>query len=381
MKRILSGHPWIYDNEIKSVSPDVNDGDIVDIFDWRNKFVGKGYFNSKSRIRIRILTRTDTEIDRSFFEAKLRGILRRKKEYRNGSFRLIHSEGDGIPGLIVDKYSNFLVIQVNTLGMMKLKSIVVDVLVDLLNPRGIYEKSDSPSLKKEGVKEEKGWIYLDGPSLIPFEYEGIKFFADVEKGQKTGFFLDQRGNALLLRKYAESKRCLDVFSYHANFAMNLLKGGAIHVELVETSKRANDNVELMMKINDFKNFKIIDENAFDYLRKLDREKERYDIVVLDPPAFAKSNSNKEDALRGYKEINLRAMKILRNGGILATSSCSQVVKREEFENVLKSAAKDVKKKLILLHRGGQPPDHTILLNVDETEYLKFYIFKVVDLGF
>ncbi len=282
--------------------------------------------------------------------------------------------------MIVDKYGEYLVIQIGTLGMEKLKPYIIDSLIEIFSPKGIYEKSDFPAREREGLKKVREWIYGSGPELIPFEMNGLKFYADT-LGQKTGAFLDQRENALLLKGISEGKKILDVFSYTGNFSLHALKFGAKHVTLVDYSERALEIANLILKENGFEGkYTLVHDNAFDYLRRLYKDGSfEYEMIILDPPAFAKSYEERKDAYRGYKEINLRSMKLLRKGGLLVTSSCSRVVTEQDFLIVLYDAASDSKVKLKLLKKGSQPPDHAPTLNIFETFYLKFFIFFVENL--
>ena len=377
--RIKNGHPWIYENEIERVEGNYEDGDIVDIFYHSLDFLGKGYINSKSKIRVRLLTRKNLKIDKEFFTNKLKKILsiKRKLVKDTEGFRVVFSESDGLPGLIVDKFGDYLIVQIGSLGMEKLKKYIIDALVEVLSPKGIYEKSDYAAREREGLKVFRGWIYKNGPELIEFKMNGLTFYADT-LGQKTGFFLDQRENVQLIKDFAENKEILDVFSYTGNFSVHALKYGAKHTILVDYSKRALEIADITLKKNGFKRkYELINANAFDFLRKLQKEGENlFDVVILDPPAFAKSYDDIKKAYRGYKEINLRAMKLLKEGGILITASCSRVVTEQDFLVVLYDAASDTKKNLQILQRGGQPPDHAPTLNIFETFYLKFFIFKV-----
>lgn len=379
--RISNGHPWVYSNEIEEILEEPYDGEIVTILNSSHQFVGKGFFNSNSIIKVRLITRRNETIDKAFFEMRLKEALKRRFHYsKREAFRVSHAEADGLPGLVIDKYGDYLVFQTNSLGMHKLIPIITDVAIRIFEPKGIFLKNDSPTLEKEGIEKFKGWIYGKGPEIVEFEtQDGLKMYADISQGQKTGFFLDQIENSKLLSKYSFGKRCLDVFSYTGNFALRMLKGGAIQVDLVDISKRALEISEKVFKENDLQNFFMVESNAFDFLKRLDRNGEKYDLISLDPPPFARSRSAIENAFKGYKEINLRAMKLLKSPGILATSSCSQSVMRSEFERVLYSAAIDTRKRITILHRGGQPIDHPVVMNILESDYLKFYILLVEDL--
>ena len=377
--RIRNGHPWIYDGEIDKIEGEFSDGDVVDVFYHSRDFLGRGYINSKSRIRIRLLTRKYEEINKDFFLKRIEKIVSWKKRLikDTDAFRVVFSEADGLPGLVVDKYSDYLVIQIGTLGMERQKINIIDALVEKFDPKGIYEKSDYAAREKEGLEKFRGWLYKNGPELIEFHSNGLKFYADT-KGQKTGAFLDQRENAKLIEDFVRDETVLDVFSYTGNFAAHALKYGAKHVTLVDYSERVLEIARRVLEENGFSGkYDLILGNAFDKLREIDRSGEkRYGVVILDPPAFAKSASDKRSAYRGYKEINLRAMRILPSGGTLITSSCSRVVSEQEFMIVLYDAASDTKRRIRILRKGSQPPDHSPQLNIFETFYLKFFVLRV-----
>ncbi|MDN5325060.1 MAG: rRNA (cytosine1962-C5)-methyltransferase [Thermosipho sp. (in: thermotogales)] len=376
--RIKNGHPWIYENEIESLDENIKNGDIVDVFNHENHFIGKGYINFNSKIRVRLLTRKNEKIDKEFFKKRLLDALKRRRTNEE-SFRVVFSEADNLPGLIVDKFDKFLIMEINTLGIEKFKTQIIDILKDFFNPLGIYEKSDSSSRLKEGLNIRTEWVYGKGPELIPFEINGIKFFADT-KGQKTGAFLDQRFNALSLKNYIDKDKIgLDCFCYTGNFGLHMLKFGAKHVTFVDYSQRAIEITKLTLKENGFDNYELIVGNAFDILKNFDKNSMYFDVISIDPPSFAKSASNKTSALRGYKEINLRAMKILKNNGILATSSCTQVISESEFINTIFSSASDLNKLARVLYKGGQPYDHPQVLNIFETQYLKFLLLEIENL--
>lgn len=376
--RLQSGHPWIYENEIGRVEGDYENGDLVDVFRPDGSFFGKGYVNDRSLIRVRLLTRKNEKIDEAFFEERIKRALELRKRLvkDTDAFRVVHSEGDFLPGLVVDKYRDYLVVQFTTLGMEKLKEKVIDSLLKIFEPAGIYEKSVGSFREKEGLQDFEGWIYGNGPELIEFEMNGLKFLADL-KGQKTGAFLDQRENARMVMDFSDGKVCLDVFSYTGNFAAHLLRGGAKHVTLIDYSERALEVAKEILKMNGFEGkFELINANAFDLLKVFDKDGKVFDLVVLDPPSFAKSAKSLENAKRGYKEVNLRAVRILKKPGILVTSSCTQVVSEETFKEILVEVSQDTKTILTVLKRGGQPSDHPVTLNIPETNYLKFFILQV-----
>ncbi|MGC9795993.1 class I SAM-dependent rRNA methyltransferase [Fervidobacterium riparium] len=375
-RRVLSGHPWIYDNEIERIEGSFDDGDVVGIYTFANQFLGIGYINTKSKITIRILSRKPAEIDQEFVKNRiLEAIKNRYNLAKENAFRVIFGEADGMPGLIVDKFGEYISVQFNTLGINKLRSYILRALIEIFNPLGIFERTEGSAVRKEGLEEFSGWIYGSGPELIPFEINGIKFFADT-KGQKTGAFLDQRENAKKLMEFAEEKNCLDCFSYTGNFGMHLLKGGAKHVTFVDYSERTIDVAKEIAKMNGFKNCEFVVANVFDFLKNQYENARKYDIIVLDPPSFAKSATSRDAAFKGYKEINYRSMKLVKDSGILATASCTQVVSQSEFESILVDSAIDARVVLRLLHRGGQPIDHPQIYNILETMYLKFLILQV-----
>ncbi|ANQ53113.1 SAM-dependent methyltransferase [Thermosipho sp. 1063] len=372
--RIKNGHPWIYENEIERIEGIPENGGIVNVFNHEKSFLGKGYINFNSKIRVRILTRKAETIGKNFIKKRFLEALERRHT-KEKSFRVIFSEADNLSGLIVDKFQDYIVLEINTLGIEKLKNHILDVIIELFNPKGIFEKSDSNSREKEGLKKYSGWIYKSGPELIPFELNDLKFFADTQ-GQKTGAFLDQRLNVKSLERYSKDKVCLDAFCYTGNFGMHMLLYGAKYVTFLDYSQRAIDIVNLIAKENGFKNYETIVGNAFDILKQFDKTSKYFDVVSIDPPSFAKKGSNKKSALKGYKEINLRAMRILKNHGILATSSCTQIISEEEFDNIIFSAGIDTSSITRVMHRGAQPYDHPYVLNILETKYLKFRLLEI-----
>jgi 23S rRNA (cytosine1962-C5)-methyltransferase len=368
-------HPWIFQAEIAKMEGEFEDGDIVNVHLSNGKFYGVGYINTKSKITIRLLSLQPMSIEQ-MMDQRIAEAIRRREVLPVGreAHRLVNGEADGLPGLVVDKYRDYLVLQINTLGMEKLKDLVVEKLKKYASPLGIYEKSDAPTRLKEGLKESCGWLLGNGPEIIYFEQEGLLLAADL-KGQKTGAFLDQLHNSRLCSAFAKDRVCLDVFSYTGNFALHLLKAGAQFVVLIDYSERSLSIAEQLLRLNGFSNYRIIQANAFDWLKENSRF-ERFDLVVLDPPSFAKTSTSKDSALRGHKEINLRGMKILKKPGILATASCTQVISEQEFESLLNDAANDSKVLLSVLYKGGQGLDHPFLLEVPETRYLKFIITEV-----
>ncbi|MCS7201509.1 MAG: class I SAM-dependent rRNA methyltransferase [Dictyoglomus sp.] len=378
-KKIVRGSPWIYDNEILKIEGKISPGDIVDIYDFSKSFLGKGYINPHSKIRVRVLSRKEEEIDKDFFKNRiLQAWEYRKKLVDTRSCRVVFAEADFIPGLIVDKFEDVLVIQTLSLGIDRFKETIVEVLDELFQPRGIYERNDVPVRELEGLPQTKGFLKGNFDTQVEIEENGLKIIVDIEKGQKTGYFLDQRENRLALRGLVDGAEVLDVFSYTGSFALHALKFGAEKVVVVDSSNFALELAKKNTEINGFSNkVEFIEENAFDLLRKFQKEGRFFDVVILDPPAFAKSQKDLENAIRGYKEINLRAMKIIRDGGFLITCSCSQHVTLEIFQNIIESAGYDANRILRLIDFRYQAKDHPILLSHPESLYLKCGIYQVL----
>lgn len=354
---------------------------MVDIFHDK-KFIGIGYYNSNSIIRVRVITRKKCEINKEFIKNKIEQSVKLRDEIlgRDSSYRVIFGKADGFPGLIVDKFAGYLSIQINTLGIYRLKDMIISTLIEIFNPAGIFEKDDEKSAEKEGFEPIDGWIYKNGPELIKFDMNGINFLADT-KGQKTGFFLDQRINGMNTVKFSNDKIVLDAFTYTGNFGLHALKGGAKFVTFMDYSARALEVMQEAAKLNGYTKdrFEVINGNSFDILRKFDDAGRKFDVTIIDPPSMAKNRSSKENAIKGYKELNLRAMKITNEGGYLSTSSCTQLVNEQEFKDVIIRAAEDTKKSLKIVFRGTQPVDHPVLMNVNETEYLKHFFVQVTSL--
>lgn len=371
-RRLRVGHLWVFSNEIAEIKDLASDGEIVDIRDSRGSFVARGYINRHSLISARILTYRDEPIDRDFFLKRIRAALDRRKRLTPclTSLRLIHSEGDFLPGLIVDRYEDTLSIQTQTLGMERWKDVICDILEELLKPRVIVERNDTSIRKLEGLPEQKGVIRGTEDTKLVIGENGNRFLVDLLEGQKTGFFLDQRENRERLREYVKGKRVLDCFCYSGGWSMYAAQGGAAEVVGVDTSQGAVDLAAENARINGYEVCKFIKGDVFDLLRNMEKKGERFDVIVLDPPAFVKSKKEINDAIRGYKEINMTAMKLLQDGGILVTSSCSHHIERELFTDILVKAARDAGKTARLLEFRSQGRDHPVLMPMKETEYLK-----------
>ena len=390
---IKSGHPWIYHTELVEGEAGCNDGALVDIISPRGRYLGTGFFNSHSKIRVRLLsTNANDRFDEAFWERRLRYAWEYRKTVMGDDLaccRVIFGEADSFPGLTVDRFNDILVTQTLSLGVEQRKSMLFPLLVRILREdgqdiRGVYERNDVAIREREGMEQNKGFFPLDG-SPVPESTQteivenGIRYLVDFENGQKTGFFLDQKYNRQAVARLSRGKRVLDCFTHTGSFGLNAAKGGAAHVRCVDISESAVD----MARENACRNG-LLDRmdfeaaNVFDLLPSLPcGSKSDYDFVILDPPAFTKSRQTVDHAIRGYKEINLRAMKLLPRGGYLATCSCSHCMTDALFRDMLRSAAFDAGVSLRQIEARQQSPDHPILWNVPETDYLKFYLFQIV----
>ena len=384
-KSVLMRHPWIFSGAIERIDRDVNPGDIVDIYDYTGRFLAKGYINPKSQIIVRILTWNQDEDPSSeeFLFNRLKNAIDIRMNHFDQSitnaFRLVNSEADFLPGLIVDKYDDTIVIQILTLGMEMLRDKIIKLLIDLLSPKCIYERSDTQIRKKEGLSPKKALIYGDVRDRIEILENGFRFLVDVQNGQKTGFYLDQRDNRKELLNFCKGKRVLNCFAYTGAFSVYALKGGADQVINVEFSPYAIELGKEIMELNSFnkRSQEFIEGDAFNVLRKMKKKKERFDVIILDPPKFAHTQGKIENALRGYKDINLQAMHIIKPGGILFTFSCSGAVSPELFSKTITWAAMDAKRDVQVIKRLGQPIDHPYLTSFLESEYLKGLICRVI----
>ena len=389
-----NGHPWVFGEEVTKVEGTYTNGDLVDVVTNKGKYLGTGFVNDKSKIRVRIIsTNTNDKFDEAFWERRLRYAL----EYRRTVMgeqdfkccRLIFGEADQFPGLTVDRFNDLIVTQTLSLGIELRKEMLFNLLIKILqemgeNIRGLFERNDVKIRLLEGMEEGKAWFATPllpnhGPVTTEIVENGIKYTVDVENGQKTGFFLDQKYNRQAVAKIAKGKHVLDCFTHTGSFALNAAQGGAASVTAVDISAEAVRMADHNAKINGYDHvMKGLEANVFDLLSELfNNHSHAYDFIILDPPAFTKSGSTVKNAIRGYKEIILKAMKLLPRGGYLATCSCSHFMKEELFVEMLKDAARDANVSLRQIEARQQSPDHPILWNVPETYYLKFYIFQVV----
>lgn len=383
---ILGGHPWVYDTEITKADCPENGG-LTDVLGMKGNYLGTGVFSGQSKIRVRLLSRNaNDKFDESFWERRIRYAWDYRKTVMGpdrNCCRVIFGEADHFPGLTVDRFEDVLVTQTLSFGMDRLKPLIFPILRRVLSGdgpiRGIYERNDVAIREREGLEQYKGWFLpeADGPTSTEITENGIRYRVDFEDGQKTGYFLDQKYNRQAVAKLAAGRRVLDCFTHTGSFALNAAKGGAAHVHAVDISESAVELARENAALNGLeKNMSFQAANVFDLLPTLEGKQE-YDFVILDPPAFTKSRKTVDAAARGYKEINLRAMRLLPRGGYLATCSCSHFMTPALFEKMLRDAAKDAYVELRQIEMRQQSPDHPILWNVPETDYLKFYLFQVV----
>ena len=377
--RVRGGHPWIYASEIEKVEGAFENGDIVDVADFRGKFIGRGFYNPQSQISLRILTRNDEPCDRDFFARRIQEAWDYRKLLCDPmSCRLIYSESDFLPGLVVDKFADVLVLQSLSLGIDRIKDMICDLLMEIVQPVGIWERSDVPVRRLEGLEQTTGLLRGEVPDEVDMVENGIHFLVDVKHGQKTGFFLDQKQNRAALEPLCRDARVLDCFCHNGSFSLHAAKYGASSVLGVDISEEALEVARRNAVLNGFGNVTFEAHNCFDLLHELTETGEKFDLVILDPPAFTKNKAAVQSALRGYKEINLRGMKLVRPGGFLVTCSCSQHVLPEMFQDVINQAARDTKKRIRLVEYRTQGYDHPILPQSVETRYLKTMILQVME---
>lgn len=376
-QRVLGGHPWVFRSDIER-EDGAADGLPVRVLTSAGRFLAMAVYNPRSQISLRILSRRDEPIDGAF----IRGRVRRALDYRRrfadlNSCRLIFAESDGLPAVIADKFGDVIVLQILCLGMERFKGDIVDALAQELSPRGIYERNDVPVRELEGLSQQTGLLFGEVPDRVEMQENGVRFLVDVKEGQKTGFFLDQKENRAAIAPFVSGMRVLDCFTHTGSFALHAARYGAAEVTGVDISEHACacalENAHLN-GVEDRVRFECA--NAFDFLRAHQTAKEQYDVVILDPPAFTKTRSAVEGALRGYKEINLRGMKLTRDGGFFITCSCSQHVTPDLFRGMLLEAQKDARVQLRQIEWRTQGRDHPILLASPETQYLKCGIFQV-----
>lgn len=377
--RVLLGHPWIFSNEIDLMDDELQPGDIAEVLTAEKKFIGKGYVNPQSRIPVRLLTRDSHEnIDSQFFHRK----IEQAWEYRKRigyveNCRLIFGEADGLPQLIIDKFNDYFVIQTLALGIDRWKPEIVAALEKIFRPKGIFERNDVPVRELEGMEQKKGFLSAPFDTRIPITENGLKFIVDIEKGQKTGYFLDQRDNRRAIRHIVKGADVLGAFCYTGTFEIHAAHYGAKHVLGLDISENAVQQARENATLNNLTNISFQAVNAFDALKQWTKEDRRWDVVMLDPPSFTKTRDNIQKAISGYKEINLRGMKLIKPGGFLVTSSCTNLVQPDLFYEIIEMAAKDARRTLRQVTFQAQSADHPILRGLENTNYLKFLIVQVL----
>lgn len=375
-KRIIAGHPWVYANEVLKIEGKDTQGSIAKVLANNGKFVGYGYINHLSKIIVRILSRDEAPIDYDFFYKRIKESNDRRIElgYSN-NYRAVFGENDLLPGLIVDKYGDYLSVQFLSLGMDIRKEMIVDILVKIFNPKGIYERSDVSVREKEGLHQVKGILYGEFDPKVPIVENGIKMIVDLENGQKTGYFLDQKENRDNLKYYVKDKEVLDCFCNVGGFSLCASRYGAKKVTAVDISETAISQVKEHALINDFKNIETVCDDVFEVLRRYRHEKRKFDVIVLDPPAFTKSKDTVKAGYQGYRDINTLALKLLNRGGILITCSCSQHLTLNLFLEMIKESAAYANVNAQMVELRTQGKDHASLIGSDEGLYLKLAVIR------
>lgn len=375
--RVFSGHPWVFRSDIASVDKSVLPGDAVSVFTRQGRFVARAVYNPLSQIALRILSLQDEPIDEAFIRGRVKRVLDYRRLFADmTSCRLIHAEADGLPAIVVDSFGGVLSLQCLSRGMAQFQQTIVNALVDELSPQGIYERNDVPVRKLEGLEERTGLLYGQVPDRVEMQENGIRILVDVKKGQKTGYFLDQKENRAAIAPFVKDATVLDCFTHTGSFALHAAHYGAQDVTGVDTSQYACGYAEENARLNGFENVRFVAANAFDLLADQSQQGIQYDVIILDPPAFAKSRSNIPAATKGYKEINLRALKMLRDGGYLITCSCSQHIVPTMFRAIVLQAAQDANVRLMQVEFRSQGRDHPTLPAALETQYLKCGIYRV-----
>ncbi len=392
-KHVKSGHPWVFGEEVTEIQGEYQNGDIVDVYTSKDRYLGSGYVNDNSKIRVRIISRNANDrFDEAFYERRVRYALDYRRTVMGDEdyncCRLIFGEADSFPGLTVDRFNNVIVVQVLSLGVERVKDFIITKIVEVLREQGqvidaVYERNDVAIREREGMEQYKGFYKAEGlktdlSGITEITENGIKYAVDYVNGQKTGYFLDQKYNRMAIRKIAKGRRVLDCFTHTGAFALNAAAAGAELVTAVDISEDALASAKRNTQLNGFTNMEFKCANVFDLLTEMKETNScDYDFIILDPPAFTKSSATVRNAYKGYKEINLKAMKLLPRGGYLATCSCSHFMPDELFKKMLSEASADAGVSLRQIECRQQSADHPILWNVPETDYLKFYIFQVV----
>ena len=379
-QRIALGHPWIYNNEVDRIAGPVQQGDIVEVYYFDGQLAGRGYINPESQIIIRLLTRKREDITAAFFHQKIQAAWDYRKHLGyTENCRLVFGEADGLPALIIDKFNDYFVIQTLSYGIEVWKEAIVVALTSIFNPKGIYERNDVPVRELEGLEQQKGFLTDPFPTEIIITENDLQFYVNIETGQKTGYFLDQQDNRRAIQHIVKGADVLGAFTYTGTFEIHAAHYGAKSVLGIDISasavEQANKNAALN-KLDHIVKFEAM--NAFDVLKNWGKQGKKYDVVMLDPPAFTKNRNNIDKAVTGYKEINLRGMQLLRNGGFLVSSSCTNLVSPELFLETIEMAAHDAKKRIRQVTYQSQSSDHPIIWGMENTHYLKFLIVEVCD---
>ena len=379
-QRIALGHPWIYNNEVDRIAGPVSAGDIVEVYYFDGQLAGRGYINPASQIIIRLLTRKREDIGAAFFHQKIQEAWDYRKHLGyTENCRLVFGEADGLPALIIDKFNDYFVMQTLSFGIEVWKDAIVTALKSIFNPKGIYERNDVPVRELEGLAQQKGFLTDPFPTEIIIKENDLQFYVNIENGQKTGYFLDQQDNRRAIQHIVKGADVLGAFTYTGTFEIHAAHYGAKSVLGIDISEsaveQANKNAALN-KLDHIVKFEAM--NAFDVLKNWGKQGKKFDVVMLDPPAFTKSRNNIDKAVTGYKEINLRGMQLIRNGGFLVSSSCTNLVSPELFLDTIEMAARDAKKRIRQVTYQSQSSDHPIIWGMENTHYLKFLIVEVCD---
>lgn len=382
-KSVINQHPWLFSGAIAKIEGEPESGEIVEVYSHKNIFLGQGFYNKNTSIAVRFLTFIKEPINADFWRKKITQAFELRKQIidfsKTDAYRLIHGEGDFLPGLTLDKYADYLVWQCSTTGLEKIKAQLITIIQDCFQPKGIYERSDIPSRKVENLGLNNQIIYGEIPELIEIKENGLKFLVDLKKGQKTGFFLDQRENRKRVGELAPGKKVLNCFCYSGGFSIYAAQSGAAKTTNLDISGEALELAKKNYQLNncDLEALEFISADVFEELRKYKKENKKYDLIILDPPAFAKNAAAVKTAARGYKDINLQALNILETNGLLVTCSCSQHLDKALFQKIVHDAALDAQRKLQILEIRGQAADHPIAATHPEGEYLKCLICRVI----
>jgi 23S rRNA (cytosine1962-C5)-methyltransferase len=389
MKRVQAGHPWIYADEILTMDEEIPNGSLVDVFSEKGSYAGTGFFSAQSKIRIRLLSRNANDVfDEDFFRRRIRYAIQYRRDVMKDDFsacRLVHGESDLLPGLTVDRYNDILVTEIASYGMEQIKDVIYQALIEEMRAageeiHGIYERNENALRAKEGLAQYKGWYGKDHPAepVTIIRENGLFFEVDVENGQKTGFFLDQKYNRRAVRWMASGRTVLDCCTHTGSFALHAASGGAAYVKALDISASALEQAKRNAALNHLEDkVDFVQADVFEALAEIRAEHEHYDFIILDPPAFTKSRRTQHNAYQGYTEINAAAMKILPRGGYLATCSCSHFMPRDMFVSMLHEAAMAAGVQVRIVEERHASPDHPVLIGVDETDYLKYFLVQII----